>query len=247
MVLLAAKLEFVEAHVETLTHNGLRPIAIDAVATALARRAEALSGAQGSDQTTVWIDAGHDSTKVLIVRQSQVLFFKTIEIGTAELDLALAGALKISADRAKAEREAWTPASEAVDAESDVLDKPYGPGEDAMVAMRPRINELGREIGLCLRYFGVTFRGARPEGATVVGGNAVPWFIETLSESVGVPLVADNPLQDVDLSAVRGVIRPGQESAWAVAAGLSLRQQSLAKRSGPPKSQATDDPQGVAA
>jgi len=222
VVLLAARLGFVEEHVKALTECGLRPSAIDAVPAALARRAEALTADAG--QAVVWIDAGHGSTKVLIVRDGQVLFYKPIEIGGAAFDEALSAALGLSPRQAKQDRESWSRPETAVDERSGESEESNGPSREALDALRPSLSELGREIGLCLRYYGVTFRGARPERAMLVGGVASTWLAQALSESAGVLVSPGNPLEGIDLAAVRDVIRPGMEGAWGAAAGLCLRQ-----------------------
>ncbi|MEM7626843.1 MAG: pilus assembly protein PilM [Planctomycetota bacterium] len=229
IILLAAKLGFVEAHVAALIQNSLRPQAIDAVPAALARLTD--TWATGTESpgpktdTHVLIDVGYSATKVLIVRDGRVVFFKPIEIGGTHLDSVLSGSLSISLDEARQKREAL----ETGDTNEN---------QSVLSALLPPLNDLGREIGLCLRYYGVTFRGPRPETARLLGGGAAPWLVETLGQASGLQLELGGVFDGIDLSAVRGVIEPGSEHGWAVAAGLSLRHLNSAKQR-QPSSEAT--------
>ena len=216
IILLAARLGFVEAHVEALTRHGLRPRAVDAAPAALARLIAAQPDAS-PDNAQVLIDLGESATKILIVRDGTVVFYKPIEIGGAQLDSALSGALQVPLDEARRRREALETA------EADEARR-------TLAALESSLADLGREIGLCLRYYGVTFRGARPETARLIGGAASEPLAKALGSSSGLSLELDGALDGIDLTAVRDVIRPGTERAWAVAAGLSLRDLSTKTR-----------------
>ncbi|MEO1237304.1 MAG: pilus assembly protein PilM [Planctomycetota bacterium] len=215
LIMLAAELGFVEAHVAALTDNGLRPRAIDSVPTALARIAT--RWVDDESQAAVVIDLGQSATKVLVVRGGLVRFYKPIDIGLAHLDAAASGVLRLPLTEARDRR---------LDASSGSLD-----AQDAArlaEALAPKLGELGREIGLCLRYYGVTFRGPRPGRALAIGGGASAWLAGLLAEPVGIELVVDNPLGHIDFGGVREVVWPGSESAWSVAAGLSMRDHAAA-------------------
>ncbi|WP_315852786.1 pilus assembly protein PilM [Algisphaera agarilytica] len=225
LILLAAKLDQVESHVAAVTDCGLRPVAIDAVPSALARlsamRQTLLSAESNGSEVQVILDIGQSATKVLIALDGQVRFYKPIEIGEGTFDSVLSGAMSISLDEARELRRGI--AAMAGDSE-DPSDSPNAEqSAKVMEALQPTLSELSREVGLCLRYYGVTFRGARPGHADLVGGGATPWLVSALGESAGLSLSLDQPLGGVDLSAVRDVIKPGTEGAWAVAAGLSIR------------------------
>lgn len=88
--------------------------------------------------------------------------------------------------------------------------------------------ELAREIGLCLRYHSVTFRGEKP-GRLFLAGQAAP---ETLVQAVRDALAIDVlPLGD----AMPGTLGPEPrriDTCSAVAAGLSLRTPSAQTQRG---------------
>ena len=82
-----------------------------------------------------------------------------------------------------------------------------------------------REIQLCLRYFAVTFRGQRPESITFVGGDAhEPVLMAILGENIDIPCTIGHPLRGVhQADLIGGPDRRTFQPAWAVAAGLALR------------------------
>jgi hypothetical protein len=52
-------------------------------------------------------------------------------------------------------------------------------------ATRSTMEELGREIGLCLRYYSVTFRGQRPNKLRLLGGEAAdPMLLGVLNAAL---------------------------------------------------------------
>jgi hypothetical protein len=94
------------------------------------------------------------------------------------------------------------------------------------------IEEISREIGLCLRYYSVTFRGHRPEEAWIVGGEAGnAWLWARLCEDTALKPSPHDPLSALDLTSVQSVVGgPDKWSGWGVAAGLALRSNGLRKR-----------------
>jgi len=226
LILLATKTGAVEEHLAALTGNHLRPVAIDAVPSALARLSavrNALASNQEERNTVqVIIDAGQSSTKVLIAVDDQVRFYKPIEIGGATFDSVLSGAMSISLHEARELLRNLASSTAETVTEGDHAGQPAR--ADVLEALQPTLSELSREIGLCLRYYGVTFRGARPTQAQLVGGAAMPWLAEALGGATGLSLNLDAPLGDIDLAAVRGTVKPAREAAWVVAAGLSVRE-----------------------
>ena len=93
-----------------------------------------------------------------------------------------------------------------------------------MDAIRGDVEELAREIALCLRYCSVTFRGLRPKEVTLTGGQAYDSaMVRLLSEQLGVPCEVGQPLKGIDMSAVDlGGDRRGMFAEWGVCAGLAF-------------------------
>lgn len=216
VILLAAPKVFIEEHIKSLQACDLELAAIDAVPAALARCISLSAPKDESNETVrVVIDVGHSGTKVLIARGQRICFFKHIEIGGYHMDVAIASKMELPMSAASEVRKEWI--SGQASPESDVR---------IISALGPIVEDLAREINLCLRYYSVTFRGPRPEEALVVGGEAGNlWLWVKLCEEAGLKPSADEYMASLDLTAVNHTVGgPDQWPAWAVAVGLSLRQ-----------------------
>jgi Tfp pilus assembly PilM family ATPase len=96
--------------------------------------------------------------------------------------------------------------------------------------IRPIVDELANELGLCLRYYSVTFHGQRPEQVSLIGGEArQPWLAPLLADTAGVAVSTIDPIDQVATGRAQNVFDEGPHAEWAVAAGLSLRGQSVAE------------------
>jgi Tfp pilus assembly PilM family ATPase len=95
----------------------------------------------------------------------------------------------------------------------------------AYEAVRSVVSDLAKEIGLCLRYYSVTFRGARPTALVLVGGEAhEPQLAKVIAEQLEIDVAVADPLTGIDLSSADIAIeRRGTLPEWSTAAGLALR------------------------
>lgn len=213
VIVMAATVEAVEAHTQMLTDSGLTPVAIEVAPSALGRLLEEqdVPSDEDSPAARVIVDIGYRGSQVLIVNGGRVRFCKHIDVGGEAFDRAVASALGMTVEEAERARACSTDHHET---NRGILD-----------AVRPVVTDLAQEIGLCVRYDSVTFRGKRPESALLVGGEAHrEGLSELLADQVGLNVITRDPLSGVDLkqvSALEGVGGP-----WAVAAGLSLRRES---------------------
>ena len=137
---------------------------------------------------TVLADVGAGATRVVIARGCQVAFVKSIPIGGRQFNRAVADRLTLRPDEAAQLRRriaAGEPAAPSEDAARQAQQAAYN-------AIRPAVEDLAGELNLCLRYYAVTFRGAKPEAVTVVGGEVHdPGLITLLGECVGIPCAGD--------------------------------------------------------
>lgn len=238
IILLAAQRSVVDQHLEALLQAGLKPLAIDVVPGALAR---SLGGKPGSDleaKAAVVLDVGYVASKVLICQNGRVVFFKLIEIGGRRFDQAVAEALKLQVAEAAVLRRQ---ACEHDDASAD-------PGAAArrealtrglFDTLRAAAADLAKELSLCLRYYGVTFRGTRPETVLLAGGESnQPLLARVLSEGTGLHVELARPFEGIACEGVPALKfaapaapgttpAPGDQAAgqgeWSVAMGLALR------------------------
>ena len=212
ILLFAVEAAVLNEYVQGLAALGLRLAAIDLGPCAI-HRALCRGGAGAAPAAlSAVLDIGHAGSQFFMVRGEELVFYKHIEIGGKTFNEAVAGKLGISVSEALQMRARMLvqPAEDAAPLTQAVAD-----------AMRAPLEELARELDMCLRYYVVTFRGTRPESLAVVGrqAGAAP-LRESLSAALGLPVMEAQPFRGVrDLGAAA---RPDRSGEWAVAAGLSL-------------------------
>jgi type IV pilus assembly protein PilM len=200
-------------YMQSMTELGLRVWAIDlgpcAMYRALKRTAESAVATPG---LSAMLDIGHLGSQFFVVRGEDLVFYKHIEIGGKAINEAVAAKLGITVPEALQMRAGM--AGQSVEEAA--------PLSQALVdAMRAPLEELARELDMCLRYYVVTFRGARPEAITVAGRQAGAAHIrETLAAALGLQVEEAQPLRGVQN--LGDVARPDRSGEWALAAGLSL-------------------------
>ena len=222
IIVLAAPKRVIHDHPVMLKASGLQPVAIDAVPGALARIAHIQGFGGSNDEAHVLIDLGASSTKVVICRGGGVVFFKLIDIGGLRFDQVVAKQLKLSpAEAAEARRGV---AQDGADLEET--------GRAVADAFWETIQELAREISLCLRYYSVTFRGPHPDTVTLVGGEASqPHLADLLGEAAGFNVDRTPPFERIRLTNFE--VLTGSESSphsWHVGLELALRGETRAAR-----------------
>jgi type IV pilus assembly protein PilM len=223
LILMAAPIEVVNDHIRLLQKCNLRPVAIDAAPSAHARCLTADQPVSPDAAASVILDVGYQATKVMILRNGRLSFFKMIDIGGRDFDRTVAQHLNLSLnDAADVRRRLQTQSSEDGDSQPLFGSTRRENVERAVYeAIRSAADEMAREVGLCLRYYSVTFRGKRPESAWLVGGEAhEPQLVKILKEKASINIQTANPLRNVELDRVDLNDVCGQ---WSVAAGLSMR------------------------
>ncbi len=213
LLLFAVNGELLNTHVQCLVSAGLQIAAIDLAPCANFRGARRVSPALGSGTGAI-LDLGHDGSQLLITRDGELVFYKHIEIGGKAINTAIGSKLGISVAEAGQMRSRLTFDSTAA-ADAAPLNQALRD------AMRAPLEELARELDMCMRYYVVTFRGARPETLVLTGRqSSCPQVHEVLAAAMS--------LQVEEAQALRGVqdlgdtARPDRSGEWAVAAGLSL-------------------------
>ena len=228
VILIAASHEAIHARVEPVIAAGLVPTAVDTGFAALVRtfsRQARRDGDRGLVRAIVEI--GTSGTTVLIVRGDEIAFCKPIAISGNQFNQAVAEHLQMDL-KAAAELRSARIASVVADANSpgSVTD----PATDRAVfeAVRPLMGELVKEVTLCLRYYGVTFRGHPPDRIILSGGDGLePRLGELMERACKVPVAFDdaNSVLGGLIGGIHSTLNrtPGPAASWAVAVGLSLR------------------------
>jgi type IV pilus assembly protein PilM len=222
VLVVGAQRDPIERLVFGLTAAGLRPEAVEPGFVGCARAfGRSLRRAEDQNTVRILVDIGLISTGVIITRGREVAFYKPLEIGGAMMTRLAAERLGLEPDAVRALRRQRMGAALGLEPACDErVDRA------AFEAVRPLMGDLAREVGLCLRYTGVTFRGARPECAYVVGGDAAePQLAQILSEELHLPVSVGRPLDAVSVSPSlnTGAGVSGCFAEYTAAIGLSQR------------------------
>jgi type IV pilus assembly protein PilM len=232
VIVLAARNDEIAGFVEQIHACGAAIESLDFEPAAIYRGVERFIRRREDEMDVhVLVDIGQRRSQVVIGRGRDISFFKTIEIGGQQMQEAVSRKLGISVEEARALRRrlATSGSSMGVNAaESEATGSGAArrdPVRQAVYdATRGILEELGREISLCLRYYSVTFRGQRPSKVRLVGGEAAdPLLHAALNASLSIPAEPGRPLQSVNLGNMQPSERSGFLCEWAVAFGLGLK------------------------
>jgi len=222
IILFAVPRAEVDGQIQMATEAGIDLVSLDARAAAVFRGFERYLGRREDEGVVnVYADIGAQTT-VVISRGRDVVFVKTIPIGGTVFNRAVAECLELAPAEAEALRRRLgrRPAGEQAEAEDSARVT-----RAVCDAMRPHMEDLADEIGLCLRYYGVTFRGPRIESLTFVGGEAHdPSVPAALAQRLGMDPRIGDPFRGVRADHLgRALDRRGIRAEWATAFGLSLK------------------------
>jgi type IV pilus assembly protein PilM len=232
VLLIAVSHAAIDARIEPLMAAGLRPVAIETHFTALARAFSRPSfSASASQPVRAVVDVGASGSTVMILRGDQIAFCKPIAIGGDQFDRALAEHLQMDVASARSLRAARIASVVGQSSSTPAIDPSIERAE--YDAVRPLLGSFAKEVMLCIRYYGVTFRGHPPERLILTGGDGLePRLDETLAQQCKVPVTFEHegPVGGL-VEGIRASLHcePGPPACWAVAAGLSLRGISQAR------------------
>jgi type IV pilus assembly protein PilM len=233
VLLIAASHAVINARIEPLMAAGLRPVAIETHFTALARAFSRPSfSPSAAQQVRAVVDVGASGSTVMILRGGQIAFCKPIAIGGQQLDQAVAEHLQMDVASARSLRAARIAAASGQSGSAPNTDPSIERAE--YDAVRPLLGSFAKEVMLCVRYYGVTFRGHPPQHLILTGGDGLePRLDETLAEQCKIPVTFEHegPGAVGLMDGIRDCLHrdPGPPACWAVAAGLSLRGVSQAR------------------
>ncbi|NLX22725.1 MAG: pilus assembly protein PilM [Phycisphaerae bacterium] len=231
VIVLAAGRKAIDAHVQRLTQVGLHPVAIDAQPCALFRCFERfLRRDEDSNQVNAFVDIGYTGTRVIMSRGAELTFIKSIPIGGRRFDELVSEGMELSTTEAAQLRIRLHRYHVAMLTGQEMRigpDEAVGEGMRRAIldAQRPALEQLSKEIALCIRYCSVTFRGPRSDSVTVLGGEACnAELLQLLSDQVHVPFRVGKPMRNITLESAYGSAdrRTGQPE-WATVLGLALK------------------------
>ena len=230
VLIVATPTEVIERRLDAVMSAGLRPMAVDTHFGAVARlfsrhhRREA-------DQSSIRavIEVGDTSTTLMVLHGDRIALCRNLDIGGYHMDARVSEHLGLELDAAADLR--------SVRLQSGMKTGLSGidPSTDRAVheSLRPLLEELARDVLMCLRYYGVTFKGQRPSRLMLTGAEACePGLAAAIAQRCSMNVDMDDEqgtLQRLDSSLTGNrAVNCGPASAWSVASGLSLR--SLAAR-----------------
>jgi len=222
VLIAAAERSGVDQLIESLHAAQVVPVSVDFRPCMLYRTIERFVRRKDDEaEVHVLIDVSTDCVNVLIGRGRDLCFFRPLASGMRVLDEAVARTLGIEEADARLLCARLSAASSGIDDNVSTTDDVRMAVFDAT---RGLVDELAREISLCLRYATVTFRGLRPFKARLTGIGADHFVIkEVLGRSLPIPVEQCSPILNADLSLLRPADRTGNLSVWTSAMGLALR------------------------
>jgi len=220
IMVLAAKNAEIEQYVEQLHAGGLLLESLDYEPCAIYRSIERFMRRKEDEHDVhVLVDIGLRRSQVLIGRGRDIAMIKPIEIGGQMMRDAVARKLGITVEEAIGLRRRLIDSAEQQT--TGIRDAVREAVEDSL---RSILEDLAREVSLCLRYYSVTFRGARPLALRTIGGEGGdPQLIRILGGALSVPVTVGRSIQNIDYSRMRATLRQGEMSEWSIAMGLSLK------------------------
>ena len=219
VILMAARHRDVNEFVETMSDAGLVLEALDVEACAMYRAVDRFVRRRDDEQEVhVLVDIGAHRSQVVIGRGREISFIKSIDIGGRHFHEAVSRKLGITLEEAQSLRRRLIDPSEVPIDEKDPVRKA------AQDATRASIEDLGREISRCLRYYAVTFRGHGPTHLRLIGGEAAdPQLLSTLNKLLAIHVEVSQPLLSIGTHRMARSGTSGTPAAWGLALGLALK------------------------
>ena len=202
---------------------------------ALLRAFDALAAEGEKPQTTIYLDIGASSTKVLIAHGKYPVFARCVDMGGMQLDRAVATQLECEIPQARAQRRVLDALASGAAGQSTAA-SPNGAasvgatavqeGELPDVDLTEPMEILTDEIQMCLRYHESLFPGQRVDRAVFVGGEARHrGMCQHIARILRFPAQIADPMARVARSGrepTGGVDLSEPQPGWAVALGLCL-------------------------
>jgi len=242
ILLVASSHASLQARLAPVMAAGLRPIAVATGFSALARifsscyRRESDRG-----KVRMVVEVGASGSTVMILRGDQIAFAKALAISGHDFSQAVVEHLQLD-ELAAGELRAARIAALFTDPGAEVSVE-AATDRAVFEAVRPLIGDLVKEVVLCLRYYGVTFRGHPPERIVLTGGDGLePQLDKTLEQACKIPVAFDDELGTLEhlVGQIQAKLhrRPGPAASWAATAGLSARGLAPMKQAKEDKTQA---------
>jgi len=221
VLLVAARREIVDKHIQALEAAGVEPFVLDVESFAVIRALDAQARAGADGAATVFVDLGGETTDIVITEGGQLRLTRNINVGGDSLTKAIATRLDMefqSAAQVKEEKGVVLLEGETLPDDRTVLAL-----HDAML---PILGDLATEIRRSMDYFQTRWRESKVGRVVLSGGTARLTNLDRfLSLELGVETVVGDPFVQCD---VGERVLPAEQRkrigpAMATAVGLALR------------------------
>ena len=218
ILLVVAYRDSVDRYLAATDAAGVEVAGIDLDAFALLRAISQPGAEPAAEPTaTAAVAIDHDLSTLAVSDGTACHFTRVLEWGTANVDVALCRALKITAEQAAELRKDLS--LEGAAAAYSVGSPGIAPQPADVV--RRELQVLQRELVSSIRFY-LSQEGAVPVRGLIVSGSLVdvPGFADRLSTDLGIPVTAADPF--VRVEATEEVVRSEVSGGLAVAVGLGL-------------------------
>ncbi len=219
VLLVAAKRDTVEKHVQALEAAGLEPLVLDVDAFAILR---ALTPpAQPAGDAQVLVDLGAETTDIVIAEAGQLRLTRNVNIGGDNLTRAIGTKMDMefkSAERLKEQKGIVLLEGEPMPDDKTVLAL-----HDVML---PLLGDLATEVRRSLDYFQTRYRESKVSRIVLSGGMArLPNLGRFLSLELGVETAIGDPFAQCEVTAptLAGDARRELAPSMTTAVGLAMR------------------------
>lgn len=217
-LVVAASTEMLEQALAALMDAGFDPIAVEprfmSIARAISRRSR--RDVDVNNVRAVLHVEQHGSC-IMVLRGDRIAFCREIPIGGESLDQAVAARLSVPIDAAAVLRAHRIAAVRGIAPAVDAVAE-----EAALAATRATIDALAGEVALCLRYYGVTFRGGQPTRVVLSGPHgAEPRLAGIIEETTRASVVAYE--SELPQAALDAKVASRDFAPWLAAFGLACR------------------------
>ncbi|MDQ7842932.1 MAG: type IV pilus assembly protein PilM [Armatimonadota bacterium] len=220
ILLVAARQEIVDKHVEALAAAGLQPFVLDVESFAVMRALNPRTDGDGAEAVVV-VDLGAETTDIIIMEGGQLRLTRNLSIGGDSLTKAIAARLDMefkTAEQLKEEKGAVLLEGEPMPDDRTVMAL-----HDAML---PILGDLATEIRRSMDYFQTRWRESRVRRVVLSGGTARLTNLDRfLSLELGVETVVGDPFAQCEIPGhvLPGDARRQMAPALATAVGLAMR------------------------
>ncbi len=220
MLLVAARREIVDRHMQALLAAGLQPFVLDVESFAVMRALNAQASTNG-EGATVFVDIGGESTDIMVTEGGEFRLTRNVNIGGDGLTKAVASRMEMefqSAGQLKEQKGTILLEGEPLPDDRTVLSL-----HDVML---PILGDLATEVRRSLDYFQTRWRGSKVGRVVLSGGTANLRNLDRfLSLELGVQAVVGNPFLTVEVPdrVMPADARAQAAPAMATAVGLALR------------------------